>query len=244
MDLFSFLSRSPERQIQKLRKKVKEPHGEASVRVNAAYKLYEMGTPEAISVLLERFTITVSPQVQDEEEKEQVLSWVSGFGRQAVEPIVQFLKSERQVYWPFRALRVILGDQELIERCNEVLRHLWENPPATVEPQTQLIRCLKGLHSTELEETIRLYLEERDDDILIAALDYLFELGGEDSRNSVLESFLESEDRPRVRTHILDRLTKSDWTVKGYRPSIETSLPPGYALTREGRVRKLSVESL
>ena len=36
MDLFSFLSRSPEKQVARLRKKVKEPHGDSSVRMSAA----------------------------------------------------------------------------------------------------------------------------------------------------------------------------------------------------------------
>jgi hypothetical protein len=242
MNIFSFLSRSPEKQIARLQKKVKEPHGEASVRVNAAYKLHEMGTPEAMGALLQRFTITVSPSVQDEDEKEQVLAWVVSYGQDAVDILTAFLKRERQVYWPFRALREILSDQELIEKCNELLRYHWEHPPATVEPQTQLIRALHGLHSQELEETIRLFLDERDDDIVIATLDYLFELENEDSRVAVLESYLDAEDRPRVRAHILERLCQEGWNVKGYRPRIEESLPPGYTLTRDGKVKVLSRE--
>ena len=50
MSIFSLFRGSPEKQLLKLRKKTKEPHGDASVRINAAYKLYEIGTPEAIHV--------------------------------------------------------------------------------------------------------------------------------------------------------------------------------------------------
>jgi len=237
MDILSIFNRSPEKQIQRLRKKVKEPHGEASVRINAAYKLYEMATPEAILALLDRFTITVSPTVQDEEEKEQVSAWVVSFGKESVEPIMKFLRRERQIYWPFQALRRMLSDEELIAKCTEVLRYHWEHPPATVEPQTQLIRALGGLHSPELEETVRLYLDERDDDIMLAALDYLFELGSEKTREEILERFLAAEDRPRVRSHIMGKFAQKKWKVRGYRPQVEETLPHGFSLTRDGTVK-------
>lgn len=239
MSIFSIFSRSPEKQIERLRKKVKEPHGDASVRVNAAHKLYQMGTPEAISALLERFNITVSPSRQDDEEKEEVLQWIASFGRDAVEPIKAFLRTERQVYWPFRALRLIVPEDELTRISNELLTHHWNHPPASPIPLVQLIRSLEGIHSQELEETISRFLEERDDDVRLAALGYLFQQAGEDARNAVLECYLDSEDRPRIRSHILQRLAESGWSVKGYRPSVEESLPPEYTLTRDGCVKFL-----
>ena len=242
MSLLSLFRGSAEKQIAKLRKKVKEPHGDASVRVNAAYKLYQMGTSPAIRALLERFTITVSPSTVDEEEKQQVLGWLVSFGEQAVEPLVSFLKRERQVYWPIRILRRILSREELVTTINEVLLYHWENPPASTQPQAQMIRAVLGEPSKELGETVSLYLEETDDDVQIAALDFLFEGSNEAApanRGKILECFLAAEDRLRVRHHILDRLLEKRWSVKGYRPRMEAALPPGYSLSRDGRVKRL-----
>ena len=239
MDILSIFRSSPQKQIEKLRKKVKEPHGDPAVRINAARRLFEMGTPEAIAVLLERFTINVSPSRQDEEEKEEVLRWIVSFGEKAVPPLRDFLKRERQVYWPVRALKGILSQEELIREINQILRYHWENPPASTEPQAQLIRAMHGMHSPELEETVRLYLQEKDDDVLLAALDFLFEQSGEESREAVLQCYLDSEDRPRLRAHILDRLAEKRWSVRGYRPKIEETLPESYTLTREGTVKRI-----
>ncbi len=237
MSIFSIFIGSPEKQIQKLRKKVKEPHGDASVRVNAAYKLYEMGTPAAILTLLERLTISVSPATQDEEEKDQVLRWVVDLGQDALEPLKSFLRTQRQVYWPIRGLQELVSEAKVLEIIQETLQHLWESPPATTEPQAQMIQSVVGKSMPALTETVRRYLAEKDDDVTLAALEYLFQLPPDEARESVLETFLECADRPRVRGQILKKLARLGWSVKGFRAKIEESLPAGHVLTRDGAVK-------
>jgi HEAT repeat protein len=241
MDILSFIRPSPEQRIRKLRKKVKEPHGDASVRQNAAQRLFEMGTEPALRALLDRFTITVSPSVQDEAEKQEVFNWLVSLGQGAVPPLLSFLKNERAVYWPARTLREILPDDELAEHFGEILHFLWENPPATAFPKAQIIRSLEGVVSEELVETVLSFLEDEDDDVRLAAIEYLLDQPEEATRESILQCYLDSEGRPRVRIQILDHLSDKGWTVRGFRPAIEETLPEGYALTREGRIRKVGL---
>lgn len=237
MDLLWFFRRSTEKQIQRLRKKVKEPHGDAAVRINAARRLQEMGGREALLALLDRFTIYVSPSRQDEEEKEEVLGWIVDFGEKAVPALLQFLRNNREVYWPVKALRAIVSREEFGRRMNELLQYHWENPPAVADPKAQLIRSLQGVHSLELEQTIRRYLEDEDDDVLLAALDYLFERLEEEAREPILSCYLESGDRPRIRSHILECFVEKQWSVRGFRPRVEETLPEGYILTRESTIK-------
>jgi len=239
MDILSFIRPSPEQKIRKLRKKVKEPHGDASVRQNAAQRLFEMGTDPAVRALLDRFTISVSPSVQDDAEKQEVFNWLVSMGHEAVPPLLSFLKNERSVYWPARALQAVLDGDESAERFGEILQFHWENPPATAFPKAQIIRSLEGIVSERLVETVQLFLEDEDDDVRLAAIEYLLEQPEEATRQSILECYLEAEGRPRVRTQILDHLSEKGWSVRGYRPAVEETLPDGYALTREGRVRKV-----
>lgn len=239
MDIFSIFRRSPEKQIQRLRKKVKEPHGDASVRENAAQRLYEIGSAPAIRALLDRYTITVSPSSQDEREKAEVCSWLVRKGTEVVPPIIDFLKRERFVYWPFRALREILSGDELIKEVQKLLRFHWENPPASAFPKAQLIRSLEDLHSPGLEETVRVFLEDEDDDVRLGAIEYLLGCPEENARKWILETYLNSEDRPRIQMQILEHLVEKAWSVRGYRPAIEASLPDAFTLTREGRVKRV-----
>jgi HEAT repeat protein len=218
---------------------VKEPHGDPATRINAAQRLREIGTDEALLALLERFTISASPSRQDEMEKEEVLSWIVEFGERATPALTRFLKRDRQVYWPCRALQEILPAEDLCAKIEEVLRFHWENPPADSDPKAQIIRFAEGLHSPSLQAVIVLFLEDEDDDVRLAALDYLLHRPEEEARELVLNCYLESEDRPRIRAQLLDRLVELGWSVRGYRPRIELTLPAGFILTRDGVLKSV-----
>jgi hypothetical protein len=239
MDLLSFFRPSPEKQIEKARKRVKERHGDAAARINAARRLIEMGTEESLLAVLDRFTISASPSRRDEEEKDELLAWLVEIGPRMVNPIMRFLKRERQVYWPARVLREILSEEEFRQKINELLVYHWEYPPASPEPKAQLIRAIQGISSPEINETVGRYLEDDDDDVLVATLDHYFGLPEERAREGVLETYLRCEDRPRIRNHILERLVEKSWSVKGFRPRIEESLPAGYMLTRDGVIKSM-----
>ncbi|MEE8348916.1 MAG: hypothetical protein V3R94_05050 [Acidobacteriota bacterium] len=237
MDLLSLFRSSPEKQVERFRKKVKEPHGDSATRMNAALRLREMGTPESILALLDRFTINVDPSGQDEEEKQEVLSWIVQMGEEAVPPILRFLKRERQLFWPVKALRHSVDEQEFAKRMNEVLMDHWKSPPASSDPTAQLIRLLEGLGTPELLSTIKLFLEDQADDVRLAALDHLFAQDEDEIRETILQCYLESEERPRVRSHILFGFVERRWSVKGYRSKVEETLSDGYKLTRDGLVQ-------
>jgi len=237
--ILALFQRTPEKQVARLRKKVKEPHGEASVRMAAAQRLVEMGTFPAIRALLDRFLIATSPSSEDEVEKQQVHDWLVSLGEDAVEPVLDFLRTERLLYWPIRALREILPEDEFVEKINEVLRFHWENPPASSDPKTEIIKSIHGVHSEKLIETVKLFLDDEDDEVRLAAIGYLFELPEESAREEILRCYAEAEDRPRIRTQILDQLVEKQWTVRGFRPIFEETLSDQYTLTRDGRVKRV-----
>ncbi len=239
MDIFSLFSRAPEKQIARQRKKVKEPHGDASVRMGAAERLYEMGTPESLRALLDRFTISVAPSTEDEDEKLQVYRWIAASGEVAIEPLMHFLRNEMQLHWPLKALMTILPEKEFAARITELLRFHWEHPPANPEPKAQIIRFVRSIHSPDLEEVVRNYLQDDDDDTCLAAVEYLLELEEEEQRDAILQTYADAEDRPRIRRQIIDLLTERDWSVKGFRPLFEETLPEGFVLTRDGKIQRL-----
>ena len=239
MDIFSVFRSSPEKQIKKLRKKVKEPHGDATVREGAMFRLCEMGTEPALRALLDRYTISVSPSVQDDKEKQQLLNWLVKMGESVVPPLFQFLKIERAVYWPARALKEILDASGQTRIFGEILRFHWENPPASAFPKAQILRTLEDID--HLESEVSLYLDDDDDDVLLAAVEYLMDRSEEEHRDSVIRCYLGAEDRPRVRNRIIDRFTDKGWKVRGFRSAVEKTLPEGYTLTREGKIRKVRI---
>ena len=82
------------------------------------------------------------------------------------------------------------------------------------------------------------YLEDEDDDVCIAAVDYLARNGDEEIREKLIETFLAHESRPRVRGRILDVFCDLEWPVKGYRKKVEEAISEPFYLTSRGTIKR------
>jgi HEAT repeat protein len=239
--MFDFLKRggSPsQKQIQKLIKKLTEPGGEEGPRIEAAEKLSEWGTPDALYALLRRFTISSKVITQDIEEKRMVVRMLVARNRDAIEPILRFLGKYHNVEWPVQALSQILPREELVPKLVGILENVAAasafTPP---EHKSDLIRAMRGHITPEIAAALRQFLADDDDDVRIAAIEALAEVG-EPMREALLETFIETSDRPRIRIKIAELFADHEWPVKGYRPKIEETLPEGFHVTSKGLIRR------
>ena len=239
--MFDFLKRGStpsSRQIDKVVKRLTEPGGENGPRIEAAEKLSEWGTPESLYALLKRFTMSSNVITQDIEEKRMVVQMLVEKGRDAVDPILRFLSSHHNVEWPVQALSEILPRDELVPKLVQILEKVAAasefTPP---EHKSDLIRAMRGRVTPEIATVLRQFLSDDDDDVRIAAIEAISEVG-EEVREPLLEAFLKADDRPRIRIKIAEVFADREWAVKGYRPKIESTLPEGFHLTAKGLVRR------
>jgi HEAT repeat protein len=239
--MFDFLKRGStpsSKQIDKLVKRLTEPGGENGPRIEAAERLAEWGTPDSLFALLKRFTMSSNVITQDIEEKRMVVRMLVEKDRDAIEPILRFLRAHHNVEWPVQALSEILPREELVPKLVEILGKVAAasefTPP---EHKSDLIRAMRGHVTPEIASVLRQFLSDDDDDVRIAAIEAISEIG-EEVREPLLEAFLEADDRPRIRIKIADVFADHDWPVKGFRPKIEETLPEGFHLTAKGLVRR------
>jgi HEAT repeat protein len=235
--MFDFLKRPPSSQIDKLIKRLTETGGEEGPRIEAADKLVELDTPEATYALLKRFTMSSKVISGDVEEKQMIVEMLVHKGKPAVEPILRFMKTHHQVEWPVRALMQILPQEEWVPRLVEILENVAQNPFTSPEHRTSLIKAMHGHVTPEIAATLRKLLEDDDDDVSIAAIQAIAELG-EEVREPLLELFIRVENRPRIRIAIAELCADREWPVKGYRPSVEAALPEEFHLTAKGLIRR------
>lgn len=235
--MFDFLRRDSGSQIDKLVKRLTETAGEDGPRIEAAERLSDMDTPEATYALAKRFTMSSKVITQDIEEKRMVVQMLVDKGEDAIDPILRFLKSHHQVEWPMRALTQILPTEQLVPKLVDVLEKVALNPFTSPEHRSSLIKAMQGHVTPEIAATLTKSLEDDDDDVRIAAIEAIAEVG-EDVREALLETFIKSDDRPRIRIAIAELFADREWPVKGYRPSIETSLPAGFQLNAKGLIRR------
>ena len=227
-----------EGQIKRALKQVTQMHGEAATRVAAMERLAAWGTSEAVSALLRRFTVQVPQASMDHEEKQYTVRLLIEIGQPAVQPILQYLQSEAEVTWPVRALKDILPPAEYVDALKGTLERLASSYSRWPEAKSVLLEHLPDEAFVQVRETVLRFLEDEDDDVCIAAADYLARNGDDESRERLIQTFLDAELRPRVRGRILDLFCEREWPVKGYRKRIEEAIFDPFYLTAKGTVKR------
>src|SRR5207237_1885409 len=115
----------------------------------------------------------------DVEEKQMIVQMLVDKGDAAIEPILKFMKSHHQVEWPVRALTQILPQEEWVPRLVEILENVAQNPFTSPEHRTSLIKAMHGHITPEIADILKKTLEDDDDDVAIAAIQAIAELGAD-----------------------------------------------------------------
>jgi hypothetical protein len=231
-----------EGQIRRAIKQITQIHGEAATRVAAMERLASWKTAEAAAALLRRFTVQVPQASMDLEEKQHTVRLLVQMGRVAVEPILKYLRVEPDVTYPIRALKEVFSPEEFSTALTDVLLGFSTGYTRWPEAKTELIRHLPDEAFPQVVGTVTHFLEDEDDDVCIAAVDYLAHNGDETIREKLLQLFLDAESRPRVRGRILDHFCEREWTVKGFRKKMEEAMALPFYLTSKGTVKRRSAE--
>jgi hypothetical protein len=241
--IFSTQSGPSKRQIKRAIKQVTQIHGEAGTRVGAMERLASWRTPEAAAGLLRRFTVQTPQASMDLEEKQYAVKLLAQMGKEAVPPILQYLVTEPDVTYPVRALSQIFSPEEFHRSLTDILNSLSIGYTRWPEAKTVLIEHLSDEAFPQVHETVLRFLEDEDDDVCISAIDYLARNSDESMREKLLQVFLQSEARPRVRGRILDHFCEREWPVKGYRKKMEEAIALPFYLTAKGTVKRRAVDS-
>lgn len=219
-------------------KQATQIHGEAGTRVAAMERLASWKTPEAAAALLRRFTIQTPQASMDLEEKQYTVRLLAGMGSVANDPILKFIRSEPDVTFPIQVLSKILPPEEFRQCLTDLLEDFSTGYARWPEAKAVLIGHLPDDAQAEVFDTVARFLEDEDDDVCIAAIDYLAKGGDESVREMLLQIFLDSEDRPRVRGRILDHFQEKEWPVKGYRKRMEEAIELPFYLTSKGILKR------
>jgi len=226
------------KQIQRAMKQVIQIHGEAATRVAAMERLASWKTPEAVAALLRRFTIQTPQASMDLEEKQYTVRLLSDVGEVAIDPILKFIRSEPDVTFPVQVLSKILSPDAYRKCLMDLLADFSRGYTRWPAAKTVLIANLPEEAYAVVSDTVARFLEDEDDDVCIAAIDYLVSSGDESIREQLLQIFFNSEDRPRVRGRILDHFLEKEWPVKGYRKRMEEAVALPFYLTSKGIIKR------
>lgn len=239
MGILDIFSGSGPQKAQKLKAKVTQKYGDAAARQKAISQLGEMKFPEAISVLLARFTISVEPQTTDADEKEHVFELICSHGSEAVGPAKEFLhKSDLATSWAIRILSSVLPEPEVIGIVTELLGKLGATYTRNPEKKEVLLGFVEDKDDPRIAPAALPFLEDMSDDVKISALKVLGPKKFEPAREPILKLLTAEETARRVRTAALAALHASEFGVQGFREKVEAVLQDPYFVDKAGAVKK------
>ena len=237
--LFSSEEAGPsESQIRRAIKQVTQTHGEAANRVGAMVRLASWGTPESAAALLRRFTVQTPQASMDLEEKQYTVKLLTEMGETAVNPIITWLKTAPDVAFPIQALKNICSQERYHATLVDVLEALSSGYSRWPEAKVVLIDGLEDEAFPQVGETVFRFLDDDNDDVCIAAADYLARNGGEIAREKLVSVFLAADGRPRIRGRILDHFQEREWSFGKNKKDAETLISPPFYLTTKGVVKR------
>jgi HEAT repeat protein len=240
MGLLDFLGGgSPADKAAKLKQKVTQKYGDPATRQKAIAQLGEMKTPEAVNVLMHRFTLTVDPHTTDADEKDHVFELICAMGKDAVGPVKDFLKrADTASSWALKVLEEILSADEVIAIACEEVRRLGVEYTRNPEKKTVLMGFLDGKEDARIAEAVVPLLQDMGDDVKIAALKNLAPRKFEPAREPMLELLVGDETAKRVQTAAIEAIAQSEFTVQGYREKVEKRLSDGWFIDKAGALKK------
>lgn len=240
MALFDYFS--AEGKLRRLGKRVTEKYGPPENRQKAILTLSDLGTPEALSTLLLRFTVSSDPSITDAEEKQTVFELMVEAGDKAIQPLKDFVKRQDSVSWAVRILSELISAEEVTTVAIGELQRLGAEYTRDPEKKVQLITWLDEHRGTEpdprLAPTLIPYLEDMSDDVKIAAARTLAPGKPEAAREPLLQALVVPDQSARVRQALLAALADGDFGVQGYREKVEALLQEPYFIDKAGLVKR------
>ncbi len=223
----------------RLKSKVTQKYGDPATRQKAISQLGDMKTPEAIAVLMHRFTLTVDPHTTDADEKDHVFEIICGLADHAVQPVKDFLKrSDAASSWALKVLEEILPNDQVIGIACDELKRLGAEYTRDPEKKVVLMNYLESKDDPRISEAIVPLLSDMADEVKMAALKTLAALKYEPAREKMLELLVGEDTAKRVQTAAIEAISASQFTVQGYREKVEKRLGDGWHLDKSGALKK------
>jgi HEAT repeat protein len=207
-------------------------------RQEAIQALAEMGTPEAVEVLLKRFTFHMDPSITDQEEKDAAFRGVLRAGKDAIPPVRTFAAKAESLAWPMKIVKELVGEEEYVE---ELLTWLakWDTEYAKfIDPKVQLLTALEEYRHPQIREEVERFLEDVNEPARFHAVATLV-AQNDPAALPALSRVLLDEESVRVRLKIAEGLAAHGWTVvDDARDAVRKALPPAYAIDGAGKIVK------
>ncbi|MCB9764531.1 MAG: hypothetical protein H6739_32450 [Alphaproteobacteria bacterium] len=231
MGLFDFLTGgSPEKQIKKYGKKIKDKDTPIEDRQAAAIWLADNGSPEAIVALLGRFDMDYEHGMKDASEKDEVSNLVLGLGQRSIEPLEAKLRRTLKFARPLALYEQIAGQDAAMNIVLELLDVEYERSELKPDKKRQLLIKVTEYVDPRVTASAVRFLDDFDEGCRYAAAEALF---AQDETPAVREALVArlaspDEESNRVRVRIAEVATARRWPLGDHADALTENPPVGY----------------
>jgi len=232
------------RRLDKLTRRLCEKYGQNSERYAAADELAEINTEDALYGLLQRFNIQTPQIIEDEEEKQYIFELILQRGEIAVPAIHRYIKEKENLAFPLQLLTRIAGAQKTKHFLLEMLRDYMPEYDRVPEKKIDIIQALGEFKDQEIVDSLLPFLQDPQDDVVISAIDIVskYKEHEDQIRTLLLELFVDDEEKPRIKRHILETMKELHWKVAGYRKKVQNIIKEPYYLDKKGFIKRKGEE--
>ena len=207
-------------------------------RQEAIQALADMGTPEAATALLKRFTFLIDPSITDQEEKDAAFRGILRAGDDAIAPVRAFAAKAESLAWPMRILKELVDEDAYVEELVLWLSK-WDTEYAKfVDPKVQILRALEDHKHEKIRAAVEPFLEDVHEPARFHAAATLI-AQDDPSVLAPLVKLMDDEESVRVKNKIADGVAARDWSVpEELREPMRKTLPYAFSIDAEGHLKK------
>lgn len=233
------------RQIEKLRKKLTNIWMQSPDRNEAASQLFQIGTPEALHALMERFKVQTQNTTYDIEEKTFVYDMLAGAGPAIADVVKDNVRQEPAVInYQMRVLEDVLPSQDLAAFICELLEAQdldYDRDP--VKKEQLILRAQNYPDYPELQREVARFCVADNEDIRFQSVSAVIKRDEDWARDALREN-IRIEDSGRIQGMVCERFATMNWTAfddvddEQRRQEVAKALPPQYHLTDAALIKR------
>ena len=199
--------------------------------------LADDASPRAVYALLTRFDLSLSQQLKDQAEKDEVFRLLVGLGTRVEEPLRQWLPRAKNFALGLRLMTATQGAAAALTAAKELLGAEAKASAFHPEKKKALLIWLSDKSDPGIAELVMPLLADFDEDVRYAAVDLLAKQADERVAAALLEAWLrKDEDSQRVRHRRAEADAERAWALGGREPG--TRLPRGFEVQDDRIVRQ------
>lgn len=205
MGLFDFFDKEKktERMLQKSEKKLTNMYMQAAERQYVVQELRDMGTPEAVWVLLQRYKENNPNTTLDIEEKELIYDTLVRMAARSEAGVVGevkrfVLESEVKINWPMKVLSDLLPLDEYIGFVIEILQTCDTEYQKTTEKKQEILLRSTELNDPALAAEVARFVSDDNETIRFLAVEAALNQSSADVVSEALFTQFVEEDSLRI----------------------------------------------